>query len=385
MMQLCSLKPPLQYRRPQTHSKATIQHRHFGKRWFSNIIRNALCFKNYEEPDATIPIATICAAGPSLDQELAYLVNNSKERFIIAVDTSLPVLLSAGLMPDAVISIDAQHISYRHFLDGLPSHTALYIDLAGSPVAAAQSKAPRFFSGLHPLSLYISYFLHSAQLDTSGGNVGYAALSLAEYLGAQSIEIVGADFSYPKGKTYSRGTYLSSLFGQRQSRFLPLESSFSNLLYRSSSLNKVGGGDTWYYQTALLAGYRKVFEQKIAAMQVPVRTILGGKAVTVRPALFTAKSCLHRQRRGAFTSPSALQDFFDAYRRELLALDPASNEVSDILTTILPTAASFQQHLPHLYGRDLIAMTKSWCIEKIENITTAGPGAGPAAGPALHP
>jgi hypothetical protein len=349
----------------------------FGKRWFSNIIRNVLGLTDCRQPAAEISAATVCAAGPSLEHELDRLALRRAARFIIAVDTSLPVLLEAGIVPDAVISIDAQHISYRHFLAGFPVHAALYLDLAGSPVVAAQSGRPHFFSGSHPLSRYVSRFWRPlAELDTSGGNVGYAAVSLAEYLGAQSIELVGADFSYPKGKSYARGTYLSALFSQQQNRLMPLEASFSHLLYRSASLGKVVRGAAWYYETALLAGYRKALEQKIAAMETPVYPVAGAGAVIARPQRSRGRMPAAVQSRrsdgpsahGSFCAGRALsaQDFLDSYRTELLALEPASSSVSAVLATILPTAAAFQRQEPSLYGTELIDMTRQWCVEKIE-------------------
>ncbi|MDR2150971.1 MAG: DUF115 domain-containing protein [Spirochaetaceae bacterium] len=346
----------------------------FGKRWFSNTIRNVLCVQDQAFPAVAGRTVTICAAGPSLDQHLERLLRCRAPRFILAVDTSLPVLLSVGLIPDAVISLDAQHISYQHFLAGLPAHTALYLDLAGSPVIATQSKHPAFFAGSHPLSRYISRFWHPlAELDTSGGNVGYAAVSLADYLGAERIELVGADFSYPKGKAYARGTYVWSLFSQNQSRFNPLESALSALVYRSAAVRKVVNAATWYYQTPLLEGYRRALECKIAALDLPVYQAAGeGAPLTLPRHTKRAQAPLNCQRRQPSPTERALSpyDFLATYRDQLQTVDPADHKLSALLATILPTAASFQQELPHLTGADLIDLTRHWCIKKIENLMT---------------
>ena len=85
---------------------------YFGKRWFANAIRNLLAA---DAPVSPLPPArriAITAAGPSLDGQLGALAAERKSLFLLSTDTALPALLAAGLTPDAVISIDCQHISY---------------------------------------------------------------------------------------------------------------------------------------------------------------------------------------------------------------------------------------------------------------------------------
>jgi len=93
----------------------------FGKRWFTNIVRNLETSDRPTPPVGPIHAAMVTAAGPSL--ELAYdeIVTRPRGTFLIATDTSLRALLSRGIEPDAVISIDCQHISYYHFPLACPS------------------------------------------------------------------------------------------------------------------------------------------------------------------------------------------------------------------------------------------------------------------------
>jgi hypothetical protein len=185
----------------------------FGTRWFSNIIRNLKPAGDFHVSLPPVNSVAVIAAGPSLESQLDTLRNKRKERFLIAADTSLPCLLQQGIKPDAVISIDCQHISYYHFMDGLPEDALLFLDLASPPLLSSRTKNPLFFSGGHPFTRYISKVYRSLpELDASGGNVTYAAISLAEYLGAREIELYGADFSYPEGVTYARGTYIYPFF-----------------------------------------------------------------------------------------------------------------------------------------------------------------------------
>ena len=221
---------------------------HFGRRWFSNIIKN---LQNAEEDVDNIPAikrAAICAAGPSLSMQIATLREKRKTFFLIATDTSLPCLLDEGLTPDAVISIDCQHYSYYHFMKKLPDDVYLFLDLASPPLLASRSSKLKFFAERHPLTLYISKkWKAMPHLDTSGGNVTFAALSLAEQLGAAEIELYGADYSYPCGSAYAKGSYIYSLFKKQENRFSPIEAQVSAFLFRTPLEKK--SHSSWYYET----------------------------------------------------------------------------------------------------------------------------------------
>jgi hypothetical protein len=354
---------------------------YFGKRWFSNIIRNLPLAEMPAAPVPPIRQAAICAAGPSLDGQLPLLRQRRSSRFLIATDTSLPALLGSGIEPDAVISIDCQHISYYHFMSGLSDHIPLFLDLASPPLIASRSGALHFFSGGHPLTRYISrYWRPFPLVDTSGANVTYAALSLADSLGAREIELYGADFSYPLGRTYARGTYLYPYFGYRQNRLAPLESLFSGFLYRSS-LTRIEGENGWYYETPSLSRYRKGLEEKIRTLRAAVTPKAG-----LGPPLMTEKiSPQEFPRIGPpriFSPGKAAMgagDFLALYRSRIKALPPIKGgiaaylegldrEAGIILTTLLPSAAAIKHRNPELTHREILEGVKSRCIEELDRV-----------------
>ena len=130
---------------------------YFGTRWFSNIIRNLPQAEKQNSAAPPLGEAAVCAAGPSLDRQIP-LLEKQKEAgtFIISADTALPALLRHGIEPDAAVSIDCQHISYHHFM-GIKSFLApLFLDIASPPLLSSLSARPFFFSGGHPLALYLS-------------------------------------------------------------------------------------------------------------------------------------------------------------------------------------------------------------------------------------
>ena len=359
---------------------------HFGNRWFSNIIRNLRQAKGYQETLPPISRAAISAAGPSLSLQINQLRERRKELFLIAADTSLPCLLHAGIKPDAVISIDCQHISYYHFMDGIPEDAFLFLDLASPPLLASRSQRRQFFSGGHPLTRYISRFYRSLpELDTSGGNVTYAALSLAEQLGAKEIELYGADFSYPEGISYARGTYIYSYFGKHQNRFSSLEAQASAFLYRSplekKSLPKNG---SWYYETKALKFYREKLEEKCGHMEASVIPVEGlGAPISVRnPKGRSTTERSGERKLKLFSSGKAVMDadeFLYLYGNEIKKLPlpgknaaeylaSLNNEERIIFTTILPAAAAIRQRHPLENFRELFEEVKSYCLKNIDSV-----------------
>jgi len=336
---------------------------HFGKRWFSNIVRNIRQACLATPPVAPVRRAIVTGAGPSLEDAVPLLKSRSRDEFLIATDTSLPALLGSGVKPDAVISIDCQHISYYHYMDGLPEDVPLFLDLASPPNLARLARRPYFFASAHPFAGYISSRLRAfPSLDTSGGNVTHAALSLAARLGARQVSVYGADYSYPGGRSYARGTYIHRYFDARQARLGPFESMHVELMFRSCTVRKENDPDGLFrYRNRQLDVYLERFERygSSLAMSVTRRrgggaasTLDGDKATQVPPGPPGAVFASGRLFMGT-------DDFMKSYLKALTGLPrlrgpetPAKAgsymaelepDALEALVTILPSVAAFRK------------------------------------------
>jgi hypothetical protein len=359
----------------------------FGKLWFKNAVRNLFAAERSSAPLPPVRRAAVSAAGPSLEAQIPALMDAQKKgAFLIATDTSLPVLVGHDLHPDAVVSIDCQHISYYHFLGGIPQGIPLVLDLASPSTLCRLSDSVRFFSSGHPFCTYVSaHWRPLPALDTSGGNVTHAALSLAESLGAESTLLAGADFSYPDGKSYARGTYIYGYFDHCQSRLAPLETLFTSFLFRGSDMDRetdVDPNGLQYsrYLTKPLMAYREHLEH--FAAQSPMQIIpLEGKGVKIRTPIGPKKKELKLRRVFAAGSvPCPAAEFLKRYSEDLRALppprDPAipylgslGNDERDLWTTLLPAASAFQREAGP-GGMDaafLLEMTREWAIHTVED------------------
>lgn len=248
----------------------------FGKRWFINTLSN---LKKAETSTLTIkPVSKIIVtgAGPSLEVQISQLKKLKSEAYLIATDTSLPCLLKNDILPDLVISIDCQQITYHHFLNGYPKEIPLILDLASPPVLTRLTDKLLFFSSGHPFSQYVANNLREFPvIDTSGGNVSHAAVSLASLLGAKEIYLFGIDFSYPEGKSYARGTYIYQYFKILESRIQPMESQFFTFLFRNKNMIKEKIGDIYRYTTKPMINYKERMERAVSTMQADVIPIKG--------------------------------------------------------------------------------------------------------------
>ena len=225
---------------------------HFGKIWTSNIMNNSrlaqktelYCFDNKAE--LLKKTAVVVAAGPSLDRTLSILSDKNRRDsfFVISTDTAAQTLFRKGITPEIIVSIDGQSVSYNHFINQKNNEAAqlspvFAFDLCANTSAARyicekKSRVTFFCSG-HPLSSAInaSNGFCLPMLFSGAGTVTITALDLAVQSGFKNILILGADFSYSKGKAYSSGTYLDTLYNKSSSKLSKAEGTFSKLMFRT--------------------------------------------------------------------------------------------------------------------------------------------------------
>ncbi len=353
----------------------------FGKKWFVNSLANLPVAEQTTHLLTPKRKVLITAAGPSLEFFIEQIRKERKESLFIATDTSLPVLLEYELNPDAVISIDCQHVSYHHFLKGLPKNIPLVLDLASPPLLARLTEKVIFFASLHPFCRYIStYWRQFPSIDTSGGNVTHAAVSLALTLGADQIYLYGADFSFPRGKSYARGSYLYPYFLTRSHRYLPLESSFSHFLFNNQKLEKRKGDWGIRYIPPRMEHYRLYLEaliEKSSALIVPVRG--EGESIRVPPPSPRYERDISMRIFSAGPKSSSWKEFLRSYLENIQQLsipfDPVvsyleslSLDQRNLWTTLLPISAVIRKEhgKEEVPSSSLLIESRTWAMEKIE-------------------
>jgi hypothetical protein len=353
---------------------------HFGKRWFSNMLRNMEAAEKQGREVPRRSRACVTAAGPSLEAQLGQLAAARDGGILLASDTSLPALLQAGMPPDAVLSIDCQNHGYHHFLKGLPETTTLFLDLASPPFLARLTKRTFFVASGHPFAAYLgARWMELPGIDMSGGNVTHAAMSLARGLGAREITLFGADFSYPGGRSYCRGTYLHDLFHSRQGRLSPAESSFFSFLFRDPMTTRERLPEGTRYTTPVLRGYRDRLLELMGSLDADC-TAAPGEGLPLdheRPASRKAAVPLHW-----FPPRCGWREFLRGFADELRSLPPLEitrwaamsslrPEQRELWNVLLPVAARVEMEYANRQKMvPALEEAREWAIRSVERVLT---------------
>ena len=346
----------------------------FGRRWLSNISANASqlgrnTFISYDglEKESGKRVH-VTAAGPSLESSLSQLPKESEDAIIVATDTSLPLLISENIVPDYVISVDCQNHSYHHFIAGVPASTKIVLDLASPNLLY---RIPRHIipvAGGHPFAkLLVAHYYPFPEIDTSGGNVTQAAVSFSVLIGASEVVLHGADFSYPQGKLYARGTYCYPLFQASQLRTHPFLSHFARMLMNRGDLSAAPDEDgSLRYTTDLLSSYKASFEAYARTLGVPVVTAKNNPAIKAGEIL-TQYPAEPKAFQAPVPKTTSWQDFCGLLISRLtqIKLDamPVNNNLHNldtrdrnILTAAMPLAACRYRQSPGSPSFELLRM-----------------------------
>ncbi len=248
---------------------------HFGKQWQRNIFQNLHICENLRDSKLvdivntkfpTQKTALVIGAGPSLDTDIKKIIKERNKFFIIATDTAFTSLSKHNVVSDAVISIDAQHMSHSHFLGDKNKSTLFVFDLCANSVAVKKIVEKGldicFFKGEHPLCKYVETWYASTEggaffptISSAGGTVTVAALHFASLTGFKNIETIGCDFAFTNRKVYAKGIYMDDIFGAISNKFKTVQNHFSSIMFRTE-LIEMGG----IKSTAILQKYRESFD-----------------------------------------------------------------------------------------------------------------------------
>jgi hypothetical protein len=157
----------------------------------------------------------VIGAGPTLSDGYEYIKNRSNDIVVIAVDAALKPLFENGIVPDFVLGIDPDRdmmLAYLDFFNENMKNTPLvYFPIVHRDVLH-HWKGPRYAAYSNsPIYEEVSLISPKSRLF-SAGTVLHPAIDLAVKMGAKHIELFGADFSYPTGRTHVTGaTFCESI------------------------------------------------------------------------------------------------------------------------------------------------------------------------------
>ena len=198
----------------RTHWQNRITLMAMGRLWARNLIDNLALLPGGTDAGTlrTDAPVVVCGAGPTLVNHLSWLHQHRERMLLIAVDTALATLSAAGLRPDCVFVLEAQHANVSDFVANVDRSLPIVADLTSSPAVLRlfeAARAPRHFYASRYSPVSILQRLEEEQLlprpTRPLGSVGVAAVAVALEMTAAPVLMAGLDFSYPRGATHARG------------------------------------------------------------------------------------------------------------------------------------------------------------------------------------
>jgi hypothetical protein len=157
--------------------------------------------------------AVIAGAGPSLNRNIEDLRPYRADVILIAADTALKPLLSAGLAPDYVVAVDPGELNARHLRDAPAGpETTLVAEASVHPASFTpfDGRTVMFrVAGHSPWPWLTSLGIDPGPLR-AWGSVITSAFDLALVMEADPVVFVGADLAYTNDQPYCRGTTYES-------------------------------------------------------------------------------------------------------------------------------------------------------------------------------
>ena len=172
-------------------------------------------FQSYLQAVKKRDISLVISGGPSLDKKQLRTIRTSdfqkRGGTIIVVDSVLAKVVDAGIVPDAVVTIDRQLETSEFFKHGVidrfksPIHAIMPIDIHPETRDAIRGERwwfkPAFLN--YPttnLNTYLRFLMPQLPTILGGGNVGSACINISLMLGMKTIGFCGMNYSWPGKK-----------------------------------------------------------------------------------------------------------------------------------------------------------------------------------------
>lgn len=186
----------------------------FSKRWFINTIRLHIFADHLYEISKTKEPVVITASGRSLENSISKLKENRKKYHLIALSSSLSVLIKNNLIPDLVLSTDGGYWAKRH-LSILRKYPEIPIALScegnlDTFILKTNKIIPLSYSDGYSEKLN-NYLNNNYLIVERNGTVSGTAIDFAKKITPSSIYVCGLDLHTSKGYQHTMPNQLENL------------------------------------------------------------------------------------------------------------------------------------------------------------------------------
>lgn len=165
----------------------------------------------------------VVAAGPSLNKNIQELKKAKGKAFILAVDTAIKPLLSAGIIPDMFAIVDGGKplsLVQKEEAKEIPLLTTI---IANSEILEYHTGMKFFYD--EGYSIAEDILMRGGRFGdvATGGSVATTAFSLLYKIGLTPIILVGQDLAFTGNKSHADGTFEDVMKEENTKGFLMVE------------------------------------------------------------------------------------------------------------------------------------------------------------------
>lgn len=149
--------------------------------------------------------AVLIAAGPSMKQNLSLIRELQSSAYLFAVGSALRVLLTNGISPDFVMSIDSSDTNYQAHFQDLNYEGTLIFETKSNSKIQNNHKGNLVVCGA--VNDYVSslFYPDLIKFPTTSPSVAIFGLQVITYLGFSEVYLIGQDLALVDGKYYAEG------------------------------------------------------------------------------------------------------------------------------------------------------------------------------------
>lgn len=161
--------------------------------------------------------AIIVAAGPSLDKNIEQLKLAKGRAFILAVDSSIRMLLKHNIQPDVIVTIDPDKERIL-FENDLAKRTPIIYSSWSTYDAIYKLTGRKIFCNTNQFTADFLKLLDKKEpYIVCGGNVATTAISIAHYLGFENLITIGLDLAFAGDKKHASVAYDDGGINEKES------------------------------------------------------------------------------------------------------------------------------------------------------------------------
>lgn len=216
----------------------------------------------------------VASGGPSLTKQLPVLKKFRNHVIIVASGSTINSLVSAGIEPDYVVSVDGAKINFEHYKNLKTSNTSLIYLMSNYHEIRNVFHTECYFTLGHSeknLKEHLSGVVNEEVVLFRGGpSCAHYAFDFAQYITSGPITLIGQDLAFTDNKTHADNNVLGKKIDDKKSAslnyievdgyhggkvltnysFLSMKENFESLIYQNSNkvrlFNSTEGGAKIY-------------------------------------------------------------------------------------------------------------------------------------------